>query len=204
MPMTQRLQTALYHSRKRNRSLRAVPHLHRTHAIALGDSQVPAFDAASFTRPITLAAKIEHTATLGWLFDYNAQLGLKRDEVGKLDVYANGVSVGQVDTPDSGNWLVVLSVVPGGGGVRLWNQDRLMFASDSVSFTGSAWGLAGAPLNAQMDLLSSLSAYVAQLPQHYLQLVTAQPPIDDDLEFLTRSTALHWLVDAYPWLYNRG
>lgn len=206
MRKSARLQSSLYYARKRTRSLRAVPRLFRTHAIAPGATHTSPFTEEMLARPITLKTKINfNIAKPTELFAIGSNIVLNLASGGLVTLVWRGSTIASFTPPDTasplGHWDLVVSLLPGNAQSRVWNQEGEVARNQISSPTFTTFADLSDDFTTSSLLIEPVSVYVAQLPRHFQPITEALSDEEDNL--LLNSTALNFMI-GWPTPFFEG
>lgn len=231
---SQRRQAALRNAyRKRRDSIRAIPRLHQTRLLGVGLTPVAltdAFPAGAASRPVTFTVDLEVTGTPSGTIlnvgDGNPALtvyydaGTLKAVVGSGTVAADAVSVTATRPHTGGRVTLVVSVRPGDGSIRIWDQCGLLAQGEASSGSIASWsGESGSDLIVTYGaaagfntLISDPGApsgfgeinptrgYALYNPQHHLNNIPDEVVVPDFDEFLYRATFINYQIELFPLL----
>lgn len=237
--LTRRRRAALYHAQKRRReSLRAIPKLHQTRLLGVDLAPVAflgVFPAGSSSAPVTFGLEFELTGTpSGTLLNVGAGdpsltlyyvsgvltavAGSGSTSSAAVTATATRSHVGSAGVPNLVRLTV--SVRPGDGSLRIWDEDGLLAQGEASGGSIAAWsGEGGSDLVTTFDAAAGFNTLIADPgapanvsesapvrafalynPQHHLtDIPDFVPPVVFD-EFLFRATFINGQVELFPLL----
>lgn len=170
--MTAQSQAAHYYARKRRRSHVDTPRLFRTHFVPIGGNIPQGLIERDVTRPITFKTKLDLSFDTGFphvLFSMEPGIVIQRPVNNVLQILVRGQAIADVNTPSSGQWTLIFSILPGNRQTATWNQYNAVAETPTLELVNDRFADPDVPLQVldNRGLIEGLSIYAGQLPRHF-------------------------------------